>query len=368
MKVNGVNHETIWINSEDDIEVIDQVLLPHEFKTLTLKTVDDVCKAIRDMHVRGAGLIGVTAAFGVWLATREAPQISQKDFDNFVSKKCQKLIKTRPTASNLQWAVKKQLVSMKQGRTFDEKIALVREGAIRISREDSDACRRIGLHGLNILRELSAKKKGAPIQILTHCNAGWLAFVNYGSALAPVYAAHNANIPLHVWVDETRPRNQGASLTAWELGQQGVPHTLISDNTGGHLMQHGDVDIVFVGADRVTRNGDVANKIGTYLKALAAKDNQVPFYACLPSSTFDLDMKDGLLEIPIEERGADEVRTISGVTEGGDVVSVRICPESTVAKNWGFDVTPARLITGLISELGICDANDSAIGDIFREA
>jgi methylthioribose-1-phosphate isomerase len=256
---------------------------------------------------------------------------------------------------------------MKLGVSVAEKIALAKLGAQRIADEDAESCRLIGLHGLKLISELATTKPGETINVLTHCNAGWLAFVDYGSALAPIYAAHDAGFPLHVWVDETRPRNQGASLTAWELASHGVPHSLIADNAGGHLMQHGMVDIVFAGADRITRNGDAANKIGTYLKALAAHDNNVPFYILFPSSTLDPTLDDGLTQIPIEERSEDEVRLVIGKLTDGSVTSVQICPDETKARNWGFDVTPARLITGLICERGICLATESGVLELFPE-
>ena len=258
---------------------------------------------------------------------------------------------------------------MTRGSSPEEKRHIAKVTAQAIANEDAEACKRIGEHGKTLLEALAAKKAdGAPVNILTHCNAGWLAFVDYGSALSPVYAAHNAGLPVHVWVDETRPRNQGASLTAWELSRHGVPHALIADNAGGHLMQHGQVDIVIVGADRVTRRGDAANKIGTYLKALAAHDNGVPFYVALPSSTFDFSLDDGVAEIPIEERGAAEVRIMSGKTPDGSVLDVQICPDETPARNWAFDVTPNRLITGLISERGVCQATQEGIDSLYPES
>jgi methylthioribose-1-phosphate isomerase len=279
----------------------------------------------------------------------------------------QALKATRPTAANLAWAVERMLRAMALAASPERARQLAQQEAQAIADEDVVHCRRIGQHGLGMIEAIAQRKPGQTINILTHCNAGWLAFVDLGSATAPIYAAHDAGIPVHVWVDETRPRNQGASLTAWELGQHGVPHSLIADNAGGHLMQHGMVDLVITGADRVTRNGDAANKIGTYLKALAARDNGVPMVVALPSSTFDFSMRDGVAQIPIEERSADEVRWMSGRTASGTLESVRICPETTPARNWGFDVTPARLISKLICDRGVCDANEAAILALFPE-
>jgi methylthioribose-1-phosphate isomerase len=276
------------------------------------------------------------------------------------------LHRTRPTAVNLAWAIKRQLAAIRQGNTETEKVALAKETAEAIANEDADHCREIGGHGLELIRQISLRKNGQPVNVLTHCNAGWLAFVDYGSATAPIYAAHDSGIPVHVWVDETRPRNQGSKLTAWELGEHGVPHTVIADNTGGHLMQHGQVDLVLVGTDRTTYTGDVANKIGTYLKALAAKDNQVPFYVALPSSSFDWKMREGMMEIPIEERGAEEVKHADGWAAGKSI-EVRITPASSPAANYGFDVTPRRLVTGLITERGICQPNEHSISAMFPE-
>lgn len=366
MKVNGKHYRTVWIKPDDPsvIQVIDQRRLPHEFVVLDLKTVPDVALAIKDMVVRGAGLIGATAGYGMYVAALTAP----KDrFEPFIRQAAGILIATRPTASNLAWAVNRQLAAMAQAETVSAKIETALKTACAIADEDAEFCRRIGEYGLKLIREISAAKNGAPVNILTHCNAGWLAFVDYGSATAPIYAAQEAGIKVHVWVDETRPRSQGAALTAWELGQQGVDHHLIVDNTGGHLMQHGLVDMVLVGTDRTARNGDVANKIGTYLKALAAGDNGIPFYVALPSSSFDFEMDDGLRQIPIEERGEEEVRYVSGKTADGRLTEVLVCPEATPAKNYGFDVTPARLVTRIICERGICAATGQGILDLFPE-
>ncbi len=357
MNVNGNHTRTIWVkeDSPEVIQVIDQQKLPYHFQVMDLCSVEDARRAIKDMHVRGAGLIGATAGYGMYLAALEA---QENGFEDAVQESARILIATRPTASNLEWAVKRQLAAMKSVEATEEKIGIAFKTAGDIADEDAEACRKIGEHGLELIRRISEHKGGEPVNILTHCNAGWLAFVDYGSATAPIYAAHAAGIPVHVWVDETRPRNQGAALTAWELDQQGVDHHLIVDNAGGHLMQHGLVDIIITGTDRTTRCGDVANKIGTYLKALAAKDNDIPFYVALPSSTFDFEMRDGISEIPIEERDAAEVREINGKL---------ICPEGTPAKNYGFDVTPARLVTGLICERGVCKASEEAILQLFPE-
>jgi methylthioribose-1-phosphate isomerase len=366
MKVNGQPFRTIWIKPDDPatIQIIDQRKLPHEFVVADLSTVEDFRRAIQEMYVRGAGLIGATAGYGMYVAALTAPP---EEFDIFVLAAGTTLVATRPTAANLAWAVRRQLKAMAAVPNVKAKIETALRTAQEIADEDAEFCRRLGQHGLQLIREISARKGGAPVNILTHCNAGWLAFVDYGSATAPIYAAHDAGIPVHVWVDETRPRNQGASLTAWELGQHGVPHHLIVDNAGGHLMQHGLVDMVIVGTDRTTRNGDVANKIGTYLKALAARDNGIPFYVALPSSTFDFTMTDGVRQIPIEERDAAEVRLISGKQANGTLAEILICPETTPAKNYGFDVTPARLVTRLICERGICEASEAGILALFPE-
>lgn len=367
MKINGQPFRTIWINDDGVLSVINQLSLPHTFEITTLLDVNAVCQAISDMVVRGAGLIGATAGYGMWLAATEAPTSSLEKFHQYMQEQASRLWATRPTASNLFWAIERQLRQLGKGTTIAEKILLLKGEAEAIAQEDMQFCRQIGQHGLGIIEKLAASKPGKTINILTHCNAGWLAFVDYGSALSPVYAAYDAGIPIHVWVDETRPRNQGASLTAWELAGHGVPHSLIADNAGGHLMQHGMVDIVFTGADRITRNGDAANKIGTYLKALAAKDNGVPFYVAFPSSTIDFSLDDGVKQIPIEERSGDEVRMITGKRENGLFATVQICPDETTARNWGFDVTPARLITGLICERGVCSASEAGVWGLFPE-
>jgi methylthioribose-1-phosphate isomerase len=366
MNVNGKHYRTIWVDDSDKntLKIIDQRFLPHKFIIEELKTLDDVATAILEMHIRGAGLIGATAGYGMYIAALEAAK--NDSFDDYVLKASEKLKSTRPTAVNLAWAVDKQLQAIKSGASDSDKIAIAYTTAREIADMDAMYCKMIGEHGIKIIREISRKKNNRVVNILTHCNAGWLAFVDYGSATAPIYAAFEEGIDVHVWVDETRPRNQGASLTAWELGQHHVPHTIIPDNVGGHLMQHGLVDLVIVGTDRTTYTGDVANKIGTYLKALAAKDNRVPFYVALPSSTFDWEMEDGVKEIPIEERGADEVKYIEGLCDG-EIKKVLLTPENSPATNYGFDVTPARLITGLITERGICEPNKESIFNLFPE-
>ena len=363
MNVQGRHYRTIWLNPDDTVSVIDQELLPFEFRIAVLRSRDDCAEALRRMTVRGAGLIGATAAYGMFLAAREAPE---RGWTEHMRAAARALEATRPTAKNLEWATSRVLAAAARAASRSELVELARAEAQSIADADAECCRAIGLHGLAIIKEIYARK-GGRVNILTHCNAGALAFVDYGSATAPIYAAHDEGISVHVWVDETRPRNQGASLTAWELGNHGVPHTLVCDNAGGHLMQHGMVDLVITGADRVTASGDAANKIGTYLKALAARDNGVPFYVALPSSTFDWSLDDGVVGIPIEERDPDEVRYVGGLCEGRRA-SVLICPESTRAANYGFDVTPARLIDGLVTERGVCKAERSDILRLFPEA
>ncbi len=366
MRVAGTPYRTIWPSDPDRsvVKIIDQRYLPHRFVIEELRTVAQVCTAIREMHVRGAGLIGAAAGFGMHLAALTAPE---HDFAGFMRKAAEELIQTRPTATNLAWAVNRQLTAMGQENTLAAKRARGFEVACEIADEDAEFCRRIGGHGKGIIAGLSRRKNGGVVNILTHCNAGWLAFVDYGSATAPIYAAHAEGIAVHVWVDETRPWLQGAKLTAWELKEEGVPHTLIADNTGGHLMQHGMVDMVIVGTDRTTRCGDVANKIGTYLKALAAHDNGVPFYVALPSSTFDWSLRDGLAEIPIEQRSGREITHIRGLSETQGMTTVAIAPTNTATANYGFDVTPARLITGLISERGVMAAREEDILRMYPE-
>ncbi|KKS34092.1 MAG: Methylthioribose-1-phosphate isomerase [Parcubacteria group bacterium GW2011_GWC2_42_12] len=365
MNINGKHYRTIWIKEDDKkiVQIIDQRRLPHEFIIEDLKFVADVARAIKDMRVRGAGLIGATAGYGMYIAALEAPK---NGFDNFMISAGNKLKNTRPTAVNLGWAIDRQLNAIKQSNNIEDKIKIAFETANNIADEDAEYCRMIGQHGLKIIRKLSREKKGEPVNILTHCNAGWLAFVDYGSATAPIYAAHDTGIKVHVWVDETRPQSQGAKLTAWELLNYGVPHHIIADNVGGHLMQHKMVDMCIVGTDRTTYTGDVANKIGTYLKALAAKANQVPFYVALPSSTFDWQMRDGVKEIPIEEREAEEVLYLDGLHDG-KIEKVLIAPKGSPAVNYGFDVTPRKFITGLITERGVCKATEKDILNLYPE-
>ena len=367
MNVDGKHYRTIWQHNAMVVQIIDQRHLPHKFVIEDLATVDEVAAAIKDMHVRGAGLIGATAGYGMYLAALHAPKHSPAAFTGALIADGEKLKATRPTAVNLEWAVTRQLAAIEAAEdNIEAKIEAARQTAQAIADEDAAFCRRLGEHGVPIIEALSRRKGGETVNILTHCNAGWLAFVDYGSATAPIYAAHDQGIKVHVWVDETRPRNQGARLTAWELGQHGVPHSVIADNVGGHLMQHGLVDVVITGTDRTTYTGDVANKTGTYLKALAAKDNNVPFYVALPSSTFDWEMRDGVKEIPIEQRDATEVRTIRGLHEG-EIKSVLLTPADSPAANYAFDVTPARLVTGLITERGICAASEDGILGLYPE-
>ena len=366
MNVGGQHFRTIWLSDADErvVQLIDQRWLPHRFVVEEVRTTVEMATAIRDMHVRGAGLIGAAAGYGMYLAALEAA--AAPAFGEHLVAAAAQLKATRPTAVNLAWAIDRQLGQIAECKTPDEKIAGARATAEAIAAEDAEHCRSIGRHGLELIREVARRKGGKPVNVLTHCNAGWLAFVDHGSATAPIYAAHDSGLPVHVWVDETRPRSQGSKLTAWELNEHGVPHTVIADNTGGHLMQRGEVDLVIVGTDRTTYTGDVANKIGTYLKALAAKDNNVPFYVALPSSSFDWKMRDGLAEIPIEERGSDEVSHADGWADGRQI-EVRVAPESSPAANYGFDITPRRLVTGLITERGICEANEQSILRMFPE-
>ena len=367
MKVMGKSYRTIWLDQSNpkEVKIINQLKLPFSFEIISLRSCKDACFAISEMQVRGAGLIGATAGFGMYLATLECSDHNfQEDLENFAKE----LIATRPTASNLFWAINRQKKAIEKGSSPEEKRLIAKEEAITIADEDANFCRKIGEYGLKLIEEISKSKNGNTVNILTHCNAGWLAFVDYGSATSPIYAAHDAGLDVHVWVDETRPRNQGASLTCWEFAQHGIKHTLIVDNLGGHLMQHGMVDMVLVGTDRTARNGDVANKIGTYLKALAAKDNEIPFYVALPSSTFDFEVSDGIGEIPIEERSQEEVLFLCGLSsKKQEIETIQIAPSKTKARNWGFDVTPAKLISGLISERGICEANEKSILTLFPE-
>ena len=366
MRIDGKPFRTIWLKPDDPavVQIIDQRRLPFELVIEDLRAVDEVAAAIRDMHVRGAGLIGATAGFGMYLAARAASRASDAAFLRDVAASGAALKATRPTAVNLAWAVDRQLAAIAAASGPAARVAAAGAEARAIADEDAEACRRIGGHGLPLIEAISRRKPGGVVNILTHCNAGWLAFVDHGTATAPIYAAHDRGLAVHVWVDETRPRNQGARLTAWELGQHGVPNTLIVDNAGGHLMQHGMVDLVITGTDRTTYTGDVANKIGTYLKALAARDNGVPFYVALPSSSFDWDMADGVRQIPVEERDPDEVRCIDGWADGRPA-SVRLTVAGGRAANYGFDVTPARLVTGLITERGVCAATEAGIRALF---
>ena len=366
MRIGRKHYRTLWIHPEKEaiVCVIDQRSLPHQLITAELRTVEDVYHAIADMQVRGAPLIGITAAFGMALASRTAPDNS--DFDAWMQKAAARLVSARPTAVNLAWAVQHQLEVMHQAPTPADKRRRLLENANRMAEDDIETCRKIGAFGLTLITDVHRKKR-APVNILTHCNAGWLACMDWGTATSPIYQAFEAGIPVHVWVDETRPRNQGASLTAWELEQHGVPYTLIVDNAGGHLMQHGRVDLVIVGTDRTTRTGDVSNKIGTYLKAVAAHDNGIPFYAAVPSSSIDWNLRSGLSEIPIEERSADEVKYVTGLAPSGKLERVLISPPAARVSNYGFDVTPGRLIRGLITERGICGADEKSLLALFPE-
>ena len=357
MNVNGKPCRTIWPTADNQaVEIIDQTKLPHIFETVRLESMRDAERAIMDMQVRGAPLIGVTAAYGVALSMQH--HVS----DAALKATCDMLLKARPTAVNLRWAVEKMRAFLSP-LPDSERAAAAWQEAERIADEDVAINESIGRHGCELIRAMY-KKKNDTVNILTHCNAGWLATVDWGTALAPIYKAFDTGLSVHVWVDETRPRNQGASLTAWELGQHGVPHTVIADNTGGHLMQHGRVDMCIVGTDRVTARGDVCNKIGTYLKALAAFDNAIPFYVALPTPTVDWTLQDGVKQIPIEERAAEEVTHISGLCDDGQVRSVRLTPENSSAANYGFDVTPARLVTGLITERGVVAADATAMQEL----
>ena len=360
MRVEGTHYRTIW-PAEDGVavDIIDQTRLPHEFVTVRLETLHDAAIAIKNMLVRGAPLIGATAAYGVALA------MSAKASDAALEEACATLAATRPTAINLRWALAR-MQALLLPLPPESRALAAWQAAAAICDEDVNINRAIGEHGLKLIRAM-LETKGDPVNMLTHCNAGWLATVDRGTALAPIYAAFDAGIPIHVWVDETRPRNQGASLTAWELQRHGVPHTVIADNTGGHLMQHGMVDMVIVGTDRTTACGDVCNKIGTYLKALAAFDNQVPFYVALPGPTIDWTLENGMRDIPIEQRDAEEVTQIRGRTAEGEVVTVTLTPHGSPAANYAFDVTPARLVTGLITERGVCPASREGLLALYPE-
>ena len=364
MNFEGKHYRTIWLK-EDDInivQIIDQRWLPHQFIIEDIKTSDEAYIAIKDMHVRGAGLIGCMAAYGVYLAVLESAK--EVDFEAGFLAKTAKIKSARPTAVNLVWAVNRMSEVVNKTGSIQAKIDAALLEAGRIADEDADISRKIGEHGLKIIQQVSEKKKGGQVNILTHCNAGWLAFVDHGTATAPIYIAKEKGIDVHVWVDETRPRNQGANLTAWEMLHNNIPHTVIADNTGGHLMQNGMVDMVIVGTDRTTVSGDVANKIGTYLKALAAFDNQIPFYVALPSSSIDWELEDGV-KIPIEQRNQDEVKYIYGLNNQNNIEKVLLTPTESPAANYAFDITPARLVTGLITERGICKPNKESILSLF---
>jgi methylthioribose-1-phosphate isomerase len=362
MKVDGKHFRSIWLEPDGwTVGAIDQRRLPHDFVVARLTDCDTAADAIRSMLVRGAPLIGATAAYGMALAMRADSS------DAALDHACKTLVATRPTAINLKWALD-EMRSVLRHLPPSERAAAAYSRANQIAEEDIAINKGIGRHGFALIEAVAASKKpGERVNVLTHCNAGWLATVDWGTATAPIYLAHDRGHAVHVWVDETRPRNQGASLTAWELGHHGVPHTVIPDNTGGHLMQHGMVDLVIVGTDRVTANGDVCNKIGTYLKALAAHDNGVPFYVALPSPTIDFSVDDGITQIPIEQRAAGEVTTMTGRTADGRIETVRIVPEGSPVANYGFDVTPARLVTGLITERGVLSANRAALAAAFPE-
>jgi methylthioribose-1-phosphate isomerase len=361
MNVGGVPRRTIWVESDGwSVGIIDQTRLPHDFVTLRLIDVGQAAQAISAMLVRGAPLIGATAAYGVCLALRADAS------DAALERAYETLVKTRPTAINLRWALDAMRAYLAPLKPTD-RLAAAYAKAKAIADEDVAINRTIGEHGLDLIKSAAKRQPGRTINVLTHCNAGWLATVDWGTATAPIYLAHEAGIPVHVWVDETRPRNQGASLTAWELNNHGVPHTVIVDNTGGHLMQHGQVDLCLVGTDRTTAQGDVCNKIGTYLKALAAKDNGVPFYVCLPSPSIDWTINDGVKEVPIEQRPGDEVSRIAGRTDDGRIETVTITPQGSPVANYAFDVTPARLVTGLVTERGVCAASRDGLLGLFPE-
>ncbi len=360
MLIHGRPSRTIWPTASGAVEIIDQTCLPHAVKIVRLETLDDTVAAIADMRVRGAPLIGVTAAWGLALAMRADAS------DAGLALAARRLKASRPTAVNLAWAVDRVESALTITPAADRE-AVARGGAVAIAEADVAACRRIGEHGADLIEVIARAGGDRPVNLLTHCNAGWLATVDWGTALAPVYVAQARGVDVHVWVDETRPRNQGAALTAFELGQQGVAHTIIADNAGGHLMQHGRVDLVIVGADRITRTGDAANKIGTYLKALAAADNGVPFHVAAPASTVDWRLTDGVAQIPIEERGAEEVTHMTGALADGSLARVQVSAPGSPAANFAFDVTPARLITSLITERGVCPASEAGLSALFPE-
>ena len=352
-------YRALWLNDENYLEVIDQTKLPFEYETKVLKTTDEVVEAIKDMTVRGAGVIGSVAAFGIYTACMEVKSYEE------LKQKALLIRESRPTAVNLMWAVDKMMELLKDSTDL---LNDAKNHAIKLNDDEALESQKIAEYGCDIIEDILKEKNKTKINILTHCNAGWLAVIDEGTALAPIYEAQKRGIDVHVWVDETRPRNQGASLTAWELTQSGINHTIIADNTGGHLMQSDMVDMVITGADRVSANGDVANKIGTYLKALAADDSGVPFYVAIPASTFDFDIRDGVKEIPIELRSENEVKYMRGVDEDGVIREVLITPKDSPAINYGFDVTPARLITGLITNKGVCEADFDKIQEKFQES
>jgi methylthioribose-1-phosphate isomerase len=366
MRVNGKDFHTIWVHPENTqvIQVIDQRLLPFEFKVVDLQTAADAFEAIQNMTVRGAPLIGVTGAFGIYLSLIGCGEETWKEK---LQQAADYLKSARPTAVNLALLIDEMTAALADCTNLQQAIDLAFETAGRQKLREIEWSEAIGNFGCELIEEISRAKNGQPVNILTHCNAGWLACIDWGTATAPIYKAFQKNIPLHVWVDETRPRNQGARLTAWELAQERVPHTVIPDNAGGHLMQHGMVDLCLVGSDRTTSRGDVANKIGTYLKALAAFDNRVPFYVALPSSSIDFSMKDGVLEIPIEQRSGEEVTWMEGLLENGIPGRVNIINPSSSVANYGFDVTPSRYVTGLITERGICPPTEAGIRSLFPE-
>ncbi|HUX97495.1 MAG TPA: S-methyl-5-thioribose-1-phosphate isomerase [Bacteroidales bacterium] len=366
MKIGNKHYQTIWPDESDPavIKVIDQQKLPFFLEIKELRSVEDVFNAIDRMTVRGAPLIGAAAAFGIYLSTLEIT--TNTNLVSHIHNAARYLVSCRPTAVNLAWAIDFVMSGLKDEMTADELRNSSFKSALEICELEKENCRQIGIHGLPLIEDISRGKKGDTVNILTHCNAGWLACIDYGTATAPIYLAHDKGTKVHVWVDETRPRNQGSRLTAYELGQHGVPYTIIPDNSGGHLMQHGMVDMVIVGSDRTTRKGDSANKTGTYLKALAAHDNNIPFYSAVPSTSFDFSISDGLKEVTIEERNPEEVIKIQGLLHG-KIEEVRLCPEDARAANYGFDITPARLITGIITEKGICSAEEDSIKKMFPD-
>ncbi len=366
MRIGDKHYESIWLDKDDDtaVNIIDQSKLPFKFEIVALRTVEDVFNAIRNMTLRGAPLIGAAAAYGMYLACLEITAYTKTR--EHLRNAAKYLMSARPTAVNLEWAVNRQMEQLSQYCRPDRLTKTSLKTALEIAREEKARCRKIGDTGLGIIKQLSKNKKDGTVNILTHCNAGWLACVDYGTATAPIYLAHDKGIKVHVWVDETRPRNQGARLTAWELENHGVPYTLITDNAGGYLMQKGEVDIVITGSDRTAMNGDTANKAGTYLKALAAKHNNIPFYVALPTSSIDTNIASGLNDIPLEKRDEKEVLYVEGMYNN-EIVNARICPENTRAANYGFDITPAELITGLITEKGICRAREEDIRKLLSE-